>query len=109
MKLYNLVSCKSFVEANEKITMDFGPCASARLVLVAIFFINALVRKWGGEEIGIEYNFWWGMGGGFIGYLLPLMLTGNLLISFIIGVALMLLGGYGSGLIMGGENYGYED
>jgi len=102
MEMYNLMSCKGFIEANEGISLDFGLCAQARLVLVGIFFLNALVRKWGGEELGIDYNFWYGLVGGFLGYLIPITLTGNIKLSFLISIALMLIGGYGSGYLFGG-------
>ena len=71
MTLYNLLSCKGF-EVVDKVTLSFGPCASARLGLVGLFFINALVRKWDGEEMGLDYNFWLGFAGAFLGYLLKI-------------------------------------
>ncbi len=109
MALYNLLSCKGFGESVDKVTINFGDCAGARLVLVAIFFLNALIRKWGGEQIGIEYSFLWGLIGGFVGYLVPLTFTGNIKISFVIGIVAMLVGGYGFGKIFGGGgNDGFE-
>jgi len=109
MQLYNVLSCKGFIEANEKITMSFGSCAKARLAIVILFFINAFVRKWFGEEMGNDYNFWMGFVGGFIGFLIPISITGNVGISFVIGLAGMLILGFGSGAIFGGdEGYGFE-
>lgn len=112
MQLYNLLSCKGFIteEVVSKVSLNFGACASARLVLVSIFFLNAIVRKWGGEEVGLEYNFWGGMIGGVLGYLIPLMFLGNVKISFLIGLGVMLLGGYAGGSIFGDgdESGGYE-
>ncbi|MFA5396174.1 MAG: hypothetical protein WC346_09230 [Methanogenium sp.] len=112
MQLYNLLSCKGFIteEITSKVSLNFGACASARLILVLIFFLNAIVRKWGGEEIGFEYNFWAGLTGGILGYLIPLMFTGNIKISFVIGLVAMLLGGYLGGSIFGdgNEDGGYE-
>jgi len=108
MKLYNLFSCKGFIEANEKLTMDIGgPCSSAKLVLVALFFLNALTRKWLGEEIGVDYNFWMGLGGAIIGYILPLTFTGKIGLSFIIGIVAMLIGGYLGSYIFGGGSDDY--
>jgi len=108
MGLYNIISCSGFEgEVVEKTTLAFGSCAGARLALVGLFFINALVRKWGGEEIGLEYNFWLGLLGGFVGYILPLTFIGNLKVSFLIGLFTMLALGYGSGYIFGGEEDGY--
>jgi len=109
MGLYNLFSCKGFgAEAIEKTTLQFGECSSARLTLVALFFINALVRKWGGEEMGINYDFWLGFAGAFIGYLIPLTFTGKIGISFVIGIVLMLIGGYFGGSVLGGGGDEYD-
>ena len=109
MGLYNILSCKGFGEVVEKTSLQFGACAGARLALVALFFINAIVRKWLGEEIGVDYNFWLGLGGAFIGYLLMITLTGKAGLSMIIGIVVMLVGGYlGGGLIGdGGDEYEY--
>ena len=105
MKLYNIISCGGFGEQTDKISFDVGgPCSSAKLVLVAIFFINAIVRKWLGEEIGIDYNFWGGLSGGTVGYIIPLTFTGNIGLSFIIGLVTMLVGGYGLSYIFGGDD-----
>ena len=109
MGLYNILSCKGFGEVVDKTTLSFGACAGARLALVGLFFLNAIVRKWGGEEMGIEYNFWLGFGGAFIGYLIPITLTGMVGLSFIIAIVAMLIGGYfGGSIIGGGGEYGYE-
>lgn len=110
MKLYNILSCRGFGEAVEKVSLQFGACAGAKLGLVALFFINAIVRKWGGEEIGVEYNFWLGMGASFLGYLIVITLTGKTGLSMIIGIVAMLIGGYLGGGIFGdgGDDYGYE-
>ena len=62
MALYNLLSCKGFIEEGvTSIGLSSGPCMQGRLFLVVLFFINAFLRKWGGEEIGIDYSFLWGM------------------------------------------------
>lgn len=109
MALYNLLSCKGF-EITEKVTLSFGPCAGARLALVGLFFINAIVRKWGGEEMGIDYNFWLGFAGAFLGYVITITLTGMIGLSFGIGIAGMIVGGYFGGSLLGGggDEYGYD-
>jgi len=110
MALYNLLSCKGFVEETiTSVGLNFGPCMQGRLMIVFLFFINAFVRKWGGEEIGVDYNFWFGLIGGFLGYIIPLTIMGNLKISFLIGLGAMLFCGYGLGAIVGGggdDEYG---
>jgi len=109
MTIFNPLSCSGFItEATSSISMNFGACAGARLTMVGLFFLNALVRKWGGEEVGLEYNFWAGLGGAFLGWLIPLMFTGNIKISFVIGLVAMLVGGYGAGTFLGGgDDSGY--
>lgn len=109
MGLYNLLSCKGFGDVVEKTTMQFGDCAGARFALVGLFFLNALVSKWGGEEIGIDYNFWLGFAGAFLGFLIIITLTGMIGLSMIVGIATMLIGGYFGGSILGGgDEYEYE-
>ena len=108
MGLYNLLSCKGF-EVVEKTTLSFGPCAAAKLAVVGLFFLNALLRKWGGEEIGVEYSFWLGFAGAFLGYIITITFTGMIGLSFLIGLGGMILGGYFGGSIFGGgDEYGYE-
>jgi len=107
MTLYNPLSCSGFItEATGKIGMNFGACAGAKLAMVGLFFINALVRKWGGEEVGLDYNFWAGLGGAFIGWLILTIFTGNVKIAFVVGLVAMLVGGYGFGAFFGGGDDG---
>lgn len=109
MTLYNLMSCRGFIEqSTASFSFDFGPCMQARLVLVFLFFINAFIRKWGGEEMGIDYSFWWGLGIGFLAYMIPLTLLGNIKVSFLIGLAGMVVGGYLLGAIFGSGGDEYE-
>ncbi len=111
MALYNLLSCKGFVdEAVTSVGLNFGTCMQGRFILVVLFFINAFIRKWGGEEMGWDYNFWIGMIGAFLGYIIPLTVTGNIKISFVIAIVAMLIGGYGLGsLFSGGGEDDYGD
>jgi hypothetical protein len=113
MQLYNPLSCSGFIQEAQDaaISLNFGACAGARLVIVALFFLNALVRKWGGEEVGLDYNFWLGLVGAIVGYLIPLIFTGNIKISFVIGLVAMLVVGYGGGMLFGGgdEDGGYGE
>lgn len=110
MALYNLLSCRGFVdETVTSVGLNFGACMQGRLMLVFLFFINAFIRKWGGEEIGFDYNFWLGLAGGFLGFLIPITIFGNMKISFLIAIAAMLFCGYGLGAVFGGggeDEYG---
>ena len=99
---YNLLSCKGF-ETADSIGISFGPCAQAKLGLVIIFFINALVRKWGGEEAGIDYSFAGGLIGGLFSYFIIISFIGIFKIALVIGLIGMLVGGYGGGAIFEGD------
>lgn len=101
LTFYNLFSCSGF-EVAEGIGLSFGPCAIAKLGLVILFFINAVVRKWGGEEIGYDYSFFGGLIGGLLSYIITIAIIGNFKISFMVGIIVMLIGGYLGGQIFGG-------
>jgi len=105
LKFYNLVSCKGF-ETAESIGLSFGPCAQGKIGLVLLFFINAIVRKWGGEEMGIDYSFIGGLIGGLVSYFIVISFLGSFNIAMIIGLVGMAIGGYlGGSLFGGGEGY----
>lgn len=105
LKIYNVISCKGF-ETAESVGLSFGQCALAKLGFVLIFFINALVRKWGGEEAGMDYSFFGGLVGGFVSYFFVISFLGNFKIAFIIGIVGLLIGGYlGGSIFGGGEGY----
>ena len=83
---YNLLSCKGF-EAADSMGISFGPCAQAKLGLVLLFFITAFVRKWGGEEMGVDFSFAGGLIGGLLSYFIIITLIGTfkvVLICFIL-------------------------
>jgi len=101
LKLYNILSCKGF-EVSESIGLSFGACAQAKLGMVILFFITAIVRKWGGEEIGVDFSFIGGLIGGLGSYFIAISILGNFKIALIIGLACMALGGYLGGSIFGG-------
>lgn len=105
LKFYNILSCKGF-ETADSIGISFGPCAQAKIGIVLIFFINAFVRKWGGEEAGMDYSFLGGLIGGMGSYFLVISLLGSFKIAILVGLVVMALGGYlGGGLFGGGEDY----
>ena len=99
---YNLFTCKGF-EASEGVGLSFGLCAQAKLCMVALFFITAVVRKWGGEELDIDFSFIGGLIGGMLSYFIIISLCGIIEISFIVGLVGMLLGGYCGGMLFGEE------
>ncbi len=101
LQLHNIVSCKGF-ETAEKLGLTFGPCAQAKLGIVLLFFINAIIRKWIGEEMGVEYSFWGGLGGGFIAYFIVITIFGHFLAALIAGLIGMAVFGFLGGMIFGG-------
>lgn len=101
IQAYNMLSCKGF-ETAESVGLTFGPCAQAKIIAVVLFFINAFIRKWVGEEMGVDYSFFGGLGGSMVAYILIISITGSVLISFIVGMIGMLVFGFLGGRIFGG-------
>ena len=56
MALYNLLTCSGW-EAKVGSYVGGSGCIKSRIGLVVLFFIIAVLRKWGGEEVGLDYNF----------------------------------------------------
>ncbi len=107
MPIHNIVNCKGFAEATTGWVAS-AECMKARLGFVILFFLLAIIRKWGGEEIGIEFNSIFAYLFGLIAYFLIITFTGNFLLSFVIGLGAGLIGGYCSrflGLGIGGEEW----
>lgn len=96
--MFNIITCSGFSE-NAGGYVASAPCMKSRIGIVLLFFIIAIVRKWGGEEIGIEFNFLFALLGGIVGYFIIVTLFGSLGASFLVGVAGALVGGYGSGFL----------
>ena len=107
LQAHNVLSCRGF-ETVEKVGLSFGPCAQAKLGLVLLFFINAFVRKWIGEEMGVDYSFWGGLGGALGAYLVLITFTGSFLVSLIAGLIGLTAFGFLGGRIFGGGDGGYE-
>lgn len=97
---YNILSCKGF-ETADSLGISFGPCAQAKLGIVILFFITAIVRRWGGEELDVDFSFAGGLIGGLFSYFIIISIFGLFKVAFIIGIVGMLIGGYCGGLIFG--------
>ena len=98
--VYNLLTCAGW-EAASKGWVAGGACIKGRLMVVVLFFIMAIVRKWGGEELGVEFNLIFAASGSILLHIILVTLTGNVKIAFVIALVGGLVLGYGSGLIFG--------
>lgn len=103
MVLYNIISCSGFDTADSYLAS--GGCMKARFGIVILFFLIAVIRKWGGEEMGLDFNFFFAIIGGLLGYLIPIIVSGNFKFAFVIGLVAALAGGYVLGMFFegGGE------
>lgn len=101
---YNLLSCGGW-EATGAGWVGSAPCIKARVGLVFLFFIIAVVRKWGGEEMGIGFSLLFGIIGGLLPYFLIVTIFGSFKIAMVAGLIGGLAGGYIGGMFFGGEEY----
>lgn len=99
---YNLLSCKGF-ETSDAVGISFGACAQAKLGMVLLFFLTAMVRKWGGEEIEMDFSFAGGLIGGLFSYFIIISFLGAFKIALVAGIIGMLIGGYLGGTLFGEE------
>ena len=93
--MFNPITCSGFESS--------GLCSLAWLTFVLLFFICAFARKWL-PLLGVPYNGLVGFGGLFIWFLL-IVLTGNIKLSFFIGLAVSLILGVVGAMMFGGEEY----
>ncbi len=107
MALYNLLTCAGFEGAQKSGALDVvaSGCMTSRISFVALFFLIAIIRRWGGEEWGFEFNFWIALGLGLGLYLILITLTGNVRIALGLGIIAAVIGGYGGAYFFegGGE------
>ena len=89
---YNILTCKGW-ETATSIGLSFGGCMQAKLLGVILFFILAIIRKWGAEMMGISYSFLISEIAGMLAFVLVVTLTGNAGISLLIGLVVGILGG----------------
>lgn len=102
--MYNLLTCGGFTETVGS-WIASAPCMKGRIGLVILFFFIAIVRKWGGEEIGLGFNFLFALIFGLVSYFIIITIFGSFKIAFIVGAGAGLVGGYGAGFFMGGDEY----
>lgn len=99
--VYNIISCGGFSETAGWVAG--GSCLKGRIGIVILFFLIAIVRRWGGEEFGIDFSFMFGLIGGLGGYLAMITIFGSLKVAFAVGLVGALVLGYGAGSFVGGE------
>jgi len=103
--MFNPLSCSGW-ESTATGWVTTGACMKARLGLVILFFVIALLRKWGGEEIGMAFSFIMSLVGGLGSYLMIIFITGSFKIAMVIGLIAAILFGYGFGIVFGDEGGG---
>lgn len=96
----NLLTCSGFTESQGSWVASL-PCMQARIGIVILFFIIAVIRKWGGEEMGLSYSFVFGLICGIVPYFLIASIFASAGWAFIVGLIGAIAGGYGFGLFMG--------
>ena len=103
--VYNILTCAGW-ETATSIGLSFGACMQAKFLAVILFFLLAIIRKWGAEMMGISYSFILSEITGIVVYLILVTITGSPGISLGIGLVAGLAGGYFGGMFMpdgGGE------
>ena len=105
MALYSLLSCSGFDTAASGWVAG-GACLKGRVGLVILFFLIAIIRRWGAEEIGIDFSFLFALIGGLGGYLVLITFFGSFKVALGVGLVAALVLGYGGGTFFGGgEEY----
>ena len=66
----------------------------AWLGIVLLFFVSAALRKWGGEELDIPFNFISSLAAGFIGYFIAITFLGSAKWSLLVGLIALVAVGY---------------
>lgn len=100
--MYNLISCAGFCEETGWVACS--PCLKAKLGIVLLFFIICLVRKWGSEEVGLDFNFLFGLVGGLVPYFIVVIIFGSFKMAMVIGLVGALVFGYLGGILFGGSD-----
>ena len=95
--MYNIMSCQGFSAE------VMGGCSIAWFGAGALFFMVAITRKWIGEEMGIDFNFWAGIAGCYIAYIILISFFGSTMWAMGGGAIGMILGGFGVGAVTGGS------
>ena len=103
---YNLLTCSGW-EGKVASYIGSSGCIKSRLGIVVLFFIIAVMRKWGGEEIGLDFSFVGALLFGLLPYFLLVTFFGSFKIALVAGLVGAVIGGYLGGAIFGGSEGGY--
>jgi len=106
--IYNLATGSGFgtgTAMGEAVAIAPSSLIGARLALVGLFFLIAIIRKWLGEEINVDFDFMWSLILGLGVYVLLITFFGSIKIAFIGGLIAGLIGGYGLPYFFGGDGY----
>jgi len=105
--VYNFLTCEGFGTVTGWIAG--GDCLKIRIGFILLFFLMAICRKWGAEEIGIDFSLLFSLVLGLFGYGLVAILFGSFKVAFVVGLIGGLVGGYGAGLMGLGSSEGGDD
>ena len=100
--MFNPLNCAGWAttDAGTRIALG-GSCMMSKLMIVVLFFVIAMIRKWGGEEAGLEFNALFAFVGGLLSYLIMIIFFGKVALAFGIGLGVAVLLGYGGGYFFG--------
>ena len=103
--MYNILTCSGFEKVSGWVAST--GCLKARFAAISLFFILAIIRRWGAEEWGIDFSFLISSISGIFTYIILISFTGNVGWSLIIGIAIGVVGGYVGGMFLGSEGGDY--
>jgi hypothetical protein len=107
MAIHNIMSCQGWTDGGVG-WFNFGSCMKAKLGLVILFFLLAVLNKWLFGMMGVVFNLWVAAGGGIISYLIVVTLTGSFKAALLVGIVVgLLLGYFGGGTL--GDTAGGDD
>lgn len=100
---YNLLTGEGFITATSQANGWFGNVAliKARLAMVFIIFLMAILNKWVFGMMGVAFNSYIAMAAGVISYIIVISIFGAMKIAFAVGIVVGIVVG-----IIGGGTVG---